>query len=146
MSTHRIGVPSAVRRWWALVVLLTGTGGLLGYAYSSSVTPAYEADATLIVQSPTGPRGDFRLAGVALPTIAELVKSRPVLEGAIERLGLPLTPEELAPDVRGESISETSLLTIRARYPDASVAVALANALAVELRSLVHSDDPRGID
>jgi capsular polysaccharide biosynthesis protein len=144
MSTHRIGVPSAVRRWWALVVLLTGAGGLLGYAYSSSVTPVYEADVTLIVQPPGETSGGQGAVGLLVPTYAELVRSGPVLEAAIARLRLSLSPAQLAPNVRGESDSETRLLTIRARDRDPAVAAALADALAVELRRFVHSDQARG--
>jgi succinoglycan biosynthesis transport protein ExoP len=137
MSTHRIGVPSAVRRWWAFVVLLTGVGGFLGYAYSSSVTPAHEADVTLVV-------GGNGAAGLLAPTYAELVRSGPVLEAAITRLRLSVSPAQLAPDVRGESGTEPRLLTIRARHRDPAVAVALADALAVELRRFVHSEGARG--
>jgi polysaccharide biosynthesis transport protein len=144
MSTHRIGVPSAVRRWWALVVLLTGAGGLLGYAYSSSVTPVYEADVTLVVQQSGGSAGGQGTAGLLVPTYAELVRSGPVLEAAIARLRLSLSPAQLAPDVRGESDSETRLLTIRARNRDPAVAAALADALAAELRRFVHSQGATG--
>jgi len=143
MSTRRIGVPSAVRRWWALVVLLTGTGGLLGYAYSSSVTPVYEAEVALVVTA-RGERVGQRAAGFLVPTYAELVRSGPVLEATIAKLGLPLSPAELAPDVRGESEREAGLLTIRARNRDPSLAVALADALAAELRRFVRAEGARG--
>ncbi|MGH3031768.1 MAG: hypothetical protein ACRDNE_13605, partial [Gaiellaceae bacterium] len=62
----------------------------------------------------------------------------------ITRLRLSLSPAELAPHVRGESDSETRLLTIRARHRNPSVAVALADALTVELRRFVHSDEGGG--
>jgi polysaccharide biosynthesis transport protein len=144
MSTHRIGVPSAVRRWWALVVLLTGVGGLLGYAYSSGIAPVYEADVTLLVQPPGGRAGGEGAAGLLVPTYAELVRSGPVLEAAIARLRLPVSPAQLAPDVRGESDSETRLLTIRARHRDPALAAALADALAAELRRFVRSQEATG--
>ena len=143
MSTPRIGVLSALRRWWPLVALLTGTGGLLGYAYASSVTPVYEADTALLAEARGATVGGHGIASDLVPTYAELVKSVPVLEAAITRLGLPVSPEELAPDVRGESDSETRLLRIRARYRDPSVAVELAEALALELRRFVHENRPR---
>ena len=145
MSTRRIGVPSAVRRWWPLVALLTGAGGFLGYAYASDVAPVYEAETTLVAEAGRGDRiGGQRAAGALVPTYAELVRTAPILEPAIARLRLPLTPAELAPDVRGESDGETRLLTIRARYRDPAVAVALADALAVELRRFVRADGVRG--
>jgi polysaccharide biosynthesis transport protein len=144
MSTRRIGVPPAVRRWWPLVALLTGVGGFLGYVYASDVQPAYEAETILVAESRLSDRvGGRQAAGALVPTYAELVRTAPILEPTIARLRLPLTPAELAPDVRGESDGETRLLTIRARNQDPAVAVALADALAVELRRFVRADGVR---
>ena len=133
MSTRRIGVPPAVRRWWPLIALLTGVGGFLGYAYASDVQPAYEAETILVAESRLSDRvGGRQAAGALVPTYAELVRTAPILEPTIARLRLPLTPAELAPDVRGESDGETRLLTIRARNQDPAVATAWANSRAAK--------------
>lgn len=144
MSTRRIGFLSAVRRWWPLVALATGAGGLLGYAYASGVTPAYEAEAKLVVGAPVVTFEDQRAAGELVPTYAELVKTRQLLEPALRRLGLPLSPQELEGDIRGEAGEETRVLTIRVRDEQAERAVKLANAIATELIRFVSSNGPSG--
>jgi capsular polysaccharide biosynthesis protein len=144
MSTRGIGIPAAVRRWWALVALFTGMGGLLGYAYASEVRPSYEAETTMVVDVRGGREGGLQAAGAHVPTYAELVRTAPILEATITRLGLTLSPAELAPDVRGESDGETRLLTIRARHAEPELAVALADTLAGELRRFVRAEGVPG--
>ena len=149
MYTWRIGFLSIAARWWAVVVLATGAGGLLAYLYGSSLSPTYEAETKLLVTVGEGNLGGGRLAGELAPTFAELVRSTPVLQGTIDSLDLSQTPDALRPNIRGESDRETRLLTIRARDRDAGDAVAIANALALELAEFVskparvsESDEP----
>ena len=139
MSTYRIGSLSLVRRWWWVVALATGAGGLLALAYGSRVAPTYEAEARLVVLAP----------GELAPTYAELVRTRPVLEPALHASRIALTPDELRSNVRGEADAETRLLTIRARDGDPSRAVTLANGLATAMSARVkpsptRKDSPSG--
>jgi capsular polysaccharide biosynthesis protein/Mrp family chromosome partitioning ATPase len=133
MSTRRFGFLSPLRRWWPVVAVATGAGGFLGYAYASSVTPAYEAEAKLVVGAPALTIAEQRAAGELVPTYAELVKTRQLLEPTLRRLGLPLSAQQLEGDVRGEAGEETRVLTVRVRDEDAERAVRLANGLAAEL-------------
>jgi capsular polysaccharide biosynthesis protein len=133
MPTKRIGLLSAARRWWAFAFLATGAGGLLGYAYASRIAPVYEAKSQLVVQPRLGNIGAEQVAAGLVPTYAELVGSQPILEAALAKLGLPLSPADLQGDVRGEAVKETRLLTIRVRDEESARAVRLANALAAEL-------------
>ena len=112
---------SAARRWWA-VALAVVVGALLAYAYGLRVTPVYEAKAILIVNAPVA--GQLQVAAAQAPTYAELANSTPLLRAALNTLRLPLTPEELQPNVRGEADSSTRLLTIRVRNQRPAVAVA----------------------
>jgi capsular polysaccharide biosynthesis protein len=98
-----------------------------------------------------GNLGDGRLAAELAPTFAELVRSTPVLQGTIDSLGLRRAPDDLKPNVRGESDRETRLLTIRARDRDARLAVVTANALTAALARFVsdpsqvsETDEPGG--
>jgi capsular polysaccharide biosynthesis protein len=133
MFARRIGFLSALRRWWAVIALATGGGALLGYAYASTAEPTYEAQTRLVVDARLGDLRSQQAAAGLIPTYAELVRSRPLLEGAVERLGLPLSVESLRRDVRGEAEKDTRLLTIRVRAGESSDAVAVANAVAAEL-------------
>ena len=133
MSGRRIGFVSALRRWWAVVALVTGAGALLGYAYASTAAPTYEARTRLVVDARLGDLQSQQAAAGLIPTYAELVRSQLLLEPAIARLGLPLSVEELQRDVRGEAEKDTRLLTIRVRAGEPADAVEIANAVAVEL-------------
>src|SRR5918994_5954311 len=133
MPTKRIGLLSAARRWWAFAFLATGAGGLLGYAYASRIAPVYEAKSQLVVQPRLGNIGAEQVAAGLVPTYAELVGSQPILEAALAKLGLPLSPADLQGDVGGEAVKKTRLLTIRVRDEESARAVRLANALAAEL-------------
>jgi capsular polysaccharide biosynthesis protein len=140
MSGRRIGFVSALRRWWAVIALATGAGALLGYAYASTAAPTYEAQARLVVDAQLGDLRSQQAASGLIPTYAELVRSRTLLEPAVERLGLPLSIEDLQRDVRGEAEKDTRLLTIRVRAGDPADAVAVANAVAAELVLYASSD------
>jgi capsular polysaccharide biosynthesis protein len=139
MSGRRIGFVSALRRWWAVIALVTGAGALLGYAYASTAAPTYEARTRLVVDARLGDLRSQQAAAGLIPTYAELVRSRLLLEPAIARLGLPLSVEEN--DVRGEPEKDTRLLTIRVRAGDPNDAVAIANAVAAELVGYVARDE-----
>ena len=141
MSGRRIGFVSALRRWWAVIALATGAGALLGYAYASTAAPTYEAQARLVVDAQAGDLRSQQAASGLIPTYAELVRSRTLLEPAVERLGLPLSIEDLQRDVRGEAEKDTRLLTIRVRAADPADAVAVANAVAAELVLYASSDE-----
>jgi capsular polysaccharide biosynthesis protein len=141
MSGRRIGFLSALRRWWAVIALATGAGALVGYAYASTAAPTYEAQTRLVVDARLGDLRSQQAAAGLIPTYAELVRSRLLLEPAIARLGLPLSVEELERDVRGEAEKDTRLLTIRVRAGEPTEAVAIANAVAAELVRYVAQDE-----
>jgi len=131
MSWRGTGLSSFARRWWVVVVAPV-VGAVLASAYASRVDPVYEAKATLVMNAP---KGTVSLEAVTahVPTYAELANSTPLLRAALEQLGLPLTPEELQPDVRGEGDTSTRLLTIRVRGQDPALAAAIANELSRQL-------------
>jgi capsular polysaccharide biosynthesis protein len=137
VSARRIGFLSALRRWWAVIALATGAGGLLAYAYASTAASTYEAQTRLVVNAPAGDLRSQQAAAALVPTYAELVRSRLILEPAVARLGLPLSIEKLQRDVRGEAVNDTRLLTIRVRAGAPLEAVAVANAIAAELARYV---------
>jgi succinoglycan biosynthesis transport protein ExoP len=135
MPTRHIGLLSLLRRWWSILALATGAGGLLAYAYATRITPVFEADARLAVEAAVA--GGGQEATELVSTYAELVRSTPVLESALQNAKAPLTPNELRSNVRGESEQQTRLITIRARDRDPAQARSLANALAAGLVRVV---------
>jgi capsular polysaccharide biosynthesis protein/Mrp family chromosome partitioning ATPase len=142
MPTRHIGLLTLLQRWWSVMALATGAGGLVAYAYGTRITPTFEAEAQLVVEAPAVAGGGQEAAEL-VPTYAELVRSTAVLESSLRAAKSPLTPDELRSNVRGESERETRLITIRARDRDPAQAVLLANGLAAGLGRFVSAAPSR---
>jgi len=126
-----------VRAWLPLlvasVVLATGAA----YAVSSQLPKAYEAKAMLIVGqllSAVNPDYNQILVSQRLSTTyAAVATTRPTLDSVIQRLGLSVSPGQLAQQIRVDAPTDSTLLTITAQDADPSLAAAIANALAEQL-------------
>lgn len=129
--TRYLGV---ARRWWWLLVLTAALGGATAYLASSLVTPTYSATTTLLVvqQQEAGTVGlaDLQASERLANTFTELVTVRPVLESAIARAGLSMTPEELEARLSVTSPPTTQLLEIAAEASAPELARDLANIVA----------------
>lgn len=125
---------AVARRWWWLLLLTTMIGGVSAYVISRIVTPTYEATTTLLVvhQQETGSVGlaDLQASERLANTFSELVTVRPVLESAIARAGLSMTPQELEDRLTVNNPPTTQLLEITAEASSASAARDLANVVA----------------
>jgi tyrosine-protein kinase len=124
---------SIVRRWLWLLLLGPILGGALGLGVSLLTQPVYRASTTLLVsQAPSGQVSEYtslltseRLA----QTYAELLVKRPVLEEAIRRQGLSMSPGQLAGNVSVELVRNTQLLVLRVDDTDPARAAVLANLI-----------------
>lgn len=128
---------NVVRHWlWLILVTVVVAGGA-SYLVSSSLPKVYEGRTTLIVgQSLTAvdPQYQQLLASQRLSeTYAQLATTTPVLAAVIERLGLPVTPDELRRNVVAQAPRDSTLLTVRASHGDPHVAAQIANTVAEEL-------------
>ena len=126
---HLTGYLTVLRRWWWSLLIATWAAGLAGYVVASSLTPTYEAAARALVGPVNADIDTVRAASLLAATYSELVASQPVVQTAVEELGLT----EPAVDVRSTADETTRLITIRVQYSDAATSAALANALADEL-------------
>ena len=125
---------AVARRWWWLLLLTNTVGGASAYLVSRLVTPTYEATTTLLVvhQQESGSVGlsDLQASERLANTFSELVTVRPVLESAIARAGLDLTPEELEERLTVDNPPTTQLLEITSEASTADAARDLANVVA----------------
>lgn len=125
---------AAGRRWWWLVAIATLIGGASAFAVSRLVTPTYEATTTLLVvqQQEPGTVGlsDLQASERLANTFSELVTVRPVLQSAIARANLDLTPEELEERLTVNNPPTTQLLEITAEASTAEAARDIANVVA----------------
>lgn len=128
---------NVVRHWLWLIVIVVVLAAGAAYVVSINLPKAYEGRTTLIVgQSLTTSAPDYTqlLASQRLSeTYAQLATTTPVLAAVIERLGLPMTPEELRRNVVSQAPRDSTLLTIKAYYADPDSAARIANTVAEEL-------------
>lgn len=122
---------------WLLLVLGAAIGGLVGYTLSQTQQPVYEATTTLIVGRMTTDtnveRADILLSEQLVPTYANLVRRRPVLENVVTQLQLPESWLALKERVRVRPIEGTQLFEINVTASSSAQAVAIADAIAYQI-------------
>jgi len=123
----------ALKRWAWLMVLVTLLAGAAGLVVSARTRPLYQASGTLMVNN-----GDTVQPGVQqfgedvqrrAQTDVQLIRSRPVLQEAIAKLQLNLTPDQVAGSVSASLIPNTQLIEIKVNWPNRQQAAALVDAI-----------------
>ena len=121
------------RRWW---ILLLGplVAGASAFAISDSMTPMYQATATLLVNQTQVPGvvqyNDILTSERLTNTYAELVEREPILRDASTRLGLPPTEAGLGGKISVSTVRNTQLLRVSARDQVPRLAADIANTVA----------------
>jgi capsular polysaccharide biosynthesis protein len=123
-------VDRIVSRWW-LVVIVTLVGAGLGFGRYALSDPTYAATSTLLIGQPLS---DARVDPNALETgqrlaatYADLAIRQPVLDGAVQQLGLDVTWQSLRARVHASVPADQSplvVITAEASSPDAATALA----------------------
>jgi non-specific protein-tyrosine kinase len=119
---------------WAWLIGLAGAlAGAAALVVSLLSTPIYQTSARLLVSDPPAMRSIDYSAMVSSQsmtgTYAEMLVDRPVLEGVIERLSLPTTPEDLGEKITVEIVRNTQLLVVTVEDPSPTLAAGIANTL-----------------
>jgi receptor protein-tyrosine kinase len=140
-------------QWFALVVC--GLLGAMGAAALSVLLPVqYEASARLFLATPTWNdstvTGEPDIHGKVYTyafgdeytqqramTYEELANSIQITTRVIERLGLPMTPDELARKIHARTVPDTVMVDIRVVDGSPQQAALLANTVADELSNVV---------
>lgn len=122
------------RRWWWLLLLCPLLAAGTAYALSAAQTPIYRSSIILLVQqSDTAPGSvgyNNILASEHLTqTYSQLVRSREVIGETIQRLGLPLTPEQLIARTAAAPIQNTQLLRVTVSDESPVNAAIIANTI-----------------
>jgi capsular polysaccharide biosynthesis protein len=138
------------RRFWIvfLVVLVAvGLAGLLSYVVLS---PAYQADTTLIVNEHPSVApgtsgidyGQIETNRSLAVTYARIIASRAILQDTIDTLGLPETVKQLTDMTTVQVQGQTEIIAVRVTDKSAARAAIIANAIAksfiVQLPTLVN--------
>jgi capsular polysaccharide biosynthesis protein len=115
---------AAVRRRWRRVVATAGVCALLALGVLQLGGGQHAADVTLYLVS--DPNLD---ATSAMTTNLSLVPMRPVSEGVIQELDLPLSPDDFQSSVTASPLSD-QLMTVKVTAPSDQEAIERANTLA----------------
>lgn len=122
-------------RSWAWLILLVGAlAGAVVFFISSRTIPQYQTSTRLLISDPPVTRSldtNAMISGQTLiGTYAEMLVDAPVLQGVIDKLGLPLTIEQLSPTITVEIVRNTQLLLVTVQNQDPQLAVDIANTIA----------------
>lgn len=136
---------AVARRWW-LVLLFGLAAGAAGYFVSINQKPVYQATTSLLVgssiQSATVDRNDLQASELLASTYADLTRRQPVLQRAIDELGLDMSWGKLRSRVQADVPGATQLLEIRVEGDSPEQAVSIADAIARQLVLLSPSGEP----
>ena len=126
-----------VLRWWWLIGLCTVIAAGASYLASSRQPRIYQTTATLLVgqvlqrANPTGQ--DFFTVEQLAASYAQIAVRQPVLQGAIDSLGLEMNWQSLRWRVNASPIPRTQLLAITVNDTSPQRAVAIADEIAYQL-------------
>ncbi|WP_091469340.1 polysaccharide biosynthesis tyrosine autokinase [Paenarthrobacter nitroguajacolicus] len=138
-----------LRRNWILVIACTLTGLLLAGAASVLTKPTYTAETQLFVTiQSSGSVQELQLGNnfsqARVQSYIKTVQSPAVLQPAIDTLGLGMTAEELAENVKATSETSTVLINIAVSDASAVQAAAISQAVADSLIRVVDTlEKPR---
>ena len=120
--------------WSWLIVLFGLLSGGIAYYISSQTTPVYQTSTRLLVSDPPAIQS-LNYSGIVngsslTTTYSKMLIDRPVLQGVIEQLNLPMTSDELKPLISVDIISGTQLLSITVENTNPIQAADIANTMA----------------
>lgn len=121
-----------VWKWAWLIVLCAVLAAGAAYFVSSRQPYTYQATATLLINQASTTTQDYNalVAGERLArTYAQLMIKRPVMEETIRELGLNMSPDSLAANVKVNLVRDTQLVTLQVVDEDPSRAMMLANKI-----------------
>jgi len=89
---------SALRRYKWLILAVVAVGSSIGFALTRLVPPKYTVQGSIIIRKSLGNSGPITTPGIISDpnSWGDLVKSFMVLDQVVERLGLYVTPQDLA--------------------------------------------------
>jgi capsular polysaccharide biosynthesis protein len=143
-STAAEEAPSLVQAVWRerwIVLLCVLIAGFAGGALSQLQQPRYTATSQIFLSAsaPFDPLNQTQV-GDAPRFVADqvaILESSPVLQATIARLGLNVSPDALANDIKLASTADSNVITITATAADASTAKQIADGIPAAYRALV---------
>ncbi len=121
------------RRLW-VILLCTAVAVATAFLVSRAQPKVYESTATLLINQASGltaqTYSDITTNQQLAMTYSQLVGQRPILQAAIGKLGLSISPEQLSKALTVRVVPNTMLMRLTARSSDPPQAAAIANTVA----------------
>ncbi|MEW5717979.1 MAG: polysaccharide biosynthesis tyrosine autokinase [Chloroflexota bacterium] len=128
---------SIIWKWMWLIVLATGIAAVSSYLAVSQQPKIYQASTTLLVgqsvQSLNPNPSDIYTSQQLALTYVQIVKTEAILQGAVDALGLKMSPTALRSMVNASIVQGTQLIDLRVVDTDPPRAQAIADELARQL-------------
>jgi succinoglycan biosynthesis transport protein ExoP len=128
---------SLIWKWLWLIVLSVAVAGGASYLASKAATPLYRTSTTLMVgrvtENPELNSMDIATGQQLAYTYTQLARRQPVLQGAIDSLGLNMSWQALASQVSASIVQQTMLMEISVVDTDPYRAKVLADEIAQQL-------------
>ena len=125
-----------LRRWWVVILALVVTFAL-GYGYVQRQDKIYKATASVLVgqsiQAWDVNRSQMQASEELAQTYAALAKRQPVLEGAVDALGLNYRWQRLRGMVSAQAVANTQLVEISVEAESREEAILIADEVAKQL-------------
>lgn len=135
------------RRFWLLLLgtVLAMVGSYLAFRLLTP-WPRYQAT-TVVIINDKGLKADWNSLqankNLAM-TYAQWALRRPVLEGVIETLDIPLSVAQLREQIKIRSVEDTQLVELSATSNDPQLAAAIANELVRQLEAQIEAASASG--
>lgn len=128
----------SIIRWWWLILLSTTLAAFASYIASLQQPRIYKTTTTLMVgqqilQKSDITGNDFSLTGQLAESYAQIVNRQPILQAAVDSLGLDMGWQDLKWRVNAYAIPRTQLLAIDVQDLSPERAVAIADEVAYQL-------------
>ncbi len=136
---------STVSRWFWLILLTALGCAALALGYSLMQAPTYQASVMILVGQEGGITADPAQVSnlqALTATLSEAVETRTVAEGAVERLDLRVSPEDVLESTNAEPIEETQFIKVSYTASTPERAQEVANAIGEEFSEQVSEVSP----
>lgn len=136
-----------LRKNWLLLLLLTVVGLSSAAAYTLSRTPVYESSSTVFVSTQAGGTAAELQQGstftqARINTYVGLATAPIVLQPVISELGLGVSADTLATNVKASAALNSTLITVTVADPGSARAAEIANAIASSLADVIPQLEP----
>ncbi|WP_310962214.1 tyrosine-protein kinase domain-containing protein [Nocardioides terrisoli] len=137
------------RRRWKTVVSMVALALITAAAISFTATPIYHSTAKVFISTDVSNSSEAYFASVfstqRVQSYADLATSGEVMQKVIDRLNLNMTPAELAQKISASVTTNTVIITLEVKDPNARTAQQIAQAEAEELTQyLADIETPAG--